>query len=99
LRRVPMFLSTVTYPGTTVVKEVVIDVFRRSVKREEVADRDGFAFIAAPRRQRLERTPKKPIAHPLNGPTFFSPYGLDTERASTSQRGYVTEELPVRGRW
>jgi hypothetical protein len=47
LRRVPMFLSTVTYPGTTVVKEVVIDVFRRSVKREEVADRDGFAFIAA----------------------------------------------------
>ncbi len=44
-----MFLSTVTYPGTTLVKEVVIDVFRRSVKREEVADRDGFAFIAAPR--------------------------------------------------
>ncbi len=42
-----MFLSTVTYPGTTVVKEVVIDVFRRSVKREEVADRDGFTFIAA----------------------------------------------------
>jgi hypothetical protein len=37
LRRVPMFLSTVMYSDTTVVKEVVIDVFGRSVKPEEVA--------------------------------------------------------------
>jgi len=39
LRRVPMFLNAVTYSGATVVKEVVIDVFRRSVKPEEVAER------------------------------------------------------------
>jgi hypothetical protein len=39
LRRVPMFLNAVTYPGATAVKEVVIDVFMRSVKPEEVAER------------------------------------------------------------
>ena len=39
LRRVPMFLNAVRYPGTTVVKEVVIDVFMRSVTPDEVAER------------------------------------------------------------
>jgi hypothetical protein len=38
LRSVPMFLNAVRYSGTTVVKEVVIDVFMRSVKPEEVAE-------------------------------------------------------------
>jgi hypothetical protein len=38
LRRVPMFLNAVRYPGTTVVREVVIDVFMRSVKPAEVAE-------------------------------------------------------------
>lgn len=39
LRRVPMFLNAARYSETTVVKEVVIDVFMRSVKPEEVAER------------------------------------------------------------
>jgi hypothetical protein len=38
LRRVPMFLNAVRYPGSTVVKEVVIDVFMRSVTTDEVAE-------------------------------------------------------------
>jgi hypothetical protein len=38
LRRVPMFLNAVRYPGTTVVKEIMIDVFMRSVTTDEVAE-------------------------------------------------------------
>ena len=38
LRRVPMFLNAVRYPGTTVVKEIRIDVFMRSVTTDEVAE-------------------------------------------------------------
>ena len=38
LQRVPMFLDAIRYPETTVVKEVMIDVFMRSVKPEEVAE-------------------------------------------------------------
>jgi hypothetical protein len=41
LRRVPMFLNAVKYSGTTVVKEVVIDVFMRSVKPKDVAEHYG----------------------------------------------------------
>src|SRR5215213_7650508 len=39
LRRVPMFLNAVRYPGTTVVKEIMIDVFMRSATTDEVAER------------------------------------------------------------
>jgi hypothetical protein len=39
LRRVPMFVNAVRYSGATVVKEVVIDVFMRSVTPDEVAER------------------------------------------------------------
>jgi len=38
LRRGPMFLNAVRYPGTTVVKEIMIDVFMRSVTTDEVAE-------------------------------------------------------------
>jgi hypothetical protein len=38
LRRVPMFVNAVRYSGATVVKEVVIDVFMRSVTPDEVAE-------------------------------------------------------------
>jgi hypothetical protein len=38
LRRVPLYLDVTTYPGSTVIKEIVIDVFRRSVKPGEVAE-------------------------------------------------------------
>jgi hypothetical protein len=38
LGRLPIFLNAVKYAGTTVVKEIVIDVFMRSVKPEQVAE-------------------------------------------------------------
>jgi hypothetical protein len=38
LRSVPMFVNAVRYSGATVVKEVVIDVFMRSVTPDEVAE-------------------------------------------------------------
>ena len=39
VRRVPVFLNAVRYSGSAVVKEVGIDVFMRSVKPDEVAER------------------------------------------------------------
>jgi hypothetical protein len=38
LRRVPIYMDVAMYPGSTVIKEIVIDVFRRSVKPGEVAE-------------------------------------------------------------